>query len=63
MSGLQYSTEIYSSIGTAIQRWAQQYTEGKILSILEGGYELSVLGESVKAYVSGLLGDHSRIGS
>ncbi len=56
MSGLQYSTEIYSNIGMTIQGWAQQYTEGKILSILEGGYELSVLGESVEAYVSGLLG-------
>lgn len=56
MSGLRFSTEIYSTIGKAIQSWAQQYTEGKILSILEGGYELSVLGESVEAYVNGLLG-------
>jgi len=56
MSGLHYSTELYCSIGKEIKRWAGQYTEGRILSILEGGYELSVLGESVEAYIKGMLG-------
>ncbi len=55
MSGLQYSTEVYHTIGREIQSWAERFTGGKILSILEGGYELSVLGDSVEAYVSGLL--------
>ena len=55
MSGLHYSTELYRSIGETVKEWAETFTNGKILSILEGGYELSVLGESVTAYVDGLL--------
>ncbi len=56
MSGLQYSTELYCTLGREIKSWADTYTDGKLLSILEGGYELSVLGDSVEAYVRGLLG-------
>ncbi len=56
MSGLQYSTELYYHIGKKVKAWADQYTNGKMLSILEGGYELTVLGESVEAYVRGMLG-------
>ena len=57
MSGLHYSTEVYHSIGREIKSWADRFTGGKILSTLEGGYELSVLGDSVEAYVRGLLED------
>ena len=56
MTGLRYSTELYHTIGLIMHDWAERFTEGRILSILEGGYELSVLGESVEAYVRGLLG-------
>ncbi|HIQ36597.1 MAG TPA: histone deacetylase [Desulfocapsa sulfexigens] len=56
MSGLHYSTNLYYKTGKEIKTWADQYTDGKLLSILEGGYELSVLGESVEAYVRGILG-------
>jgi acetoin utilization deacetylase AcuC-like enzyme len=55
MSGLQYSTELYYTFGKTVKSWADKYTAGKLLSILEGGYELSVLGESVEAYVRGIL--------
>ncbi len=55
MSGLHYSTELYHTLGETVKSWATRFTGGKILSILEGGYELSVLGESVAAYVDGLL--------
>ncbi len=55
MSGLQYSTELYYTLGKVIKSWANRYTDGKLLSILEGGYELRVLGESVEAYVRGIL--------
>jgi acetoin utilization deacetylase AcuC-like enzyme len=55
MSGLHYSTELYQTLGETVKGWATRFTGGKILSILEGGYELSVLGESVTAYVDGLL--------
>ncbi|THB71900.1 MAG: histone deacetylase [Desulfobulbaceae bacterium] len=55
MSGLHFSTEVYGKIGEVIRRWGKTYTNGKVLSILEGGYELSSLGESVDAYLQGLL--------
>ncbi len=54
MSGLEFSTQVYGKIGERIRRWGKTYTNGKILSVLEGGYELTVLGESVEAYLSGL---------
>ncbi len=56
MSGLSYSTELYEEIGREIKKWADVYTDGKIISILEGGYEISVLGESVESYLRGMLG-------
>ncbi len=55
MSGLQFSTEVYHTIGKEIKDWADRFTDGKVISILEGGYELSVLGDSVEAYIRGLL--------
>lgn len=55
MSGLLYSTSLYEQIGKSVRRWSNEYCDGRLLSILEGGYELSVLGESVVAYVRGLL--------
>ncbi len=55
MSGLHYSTELYYTLGEHIRLWADRFTGGRILSILEGGYELSVLGDSVEAYVRGLI--------
>jgi acetoin utilization deacetylase AcuC-like enzyme len=56
MSGLHYSTDLYYQFGKEVKAWADQYTNGRLLSILEGGYELSVLGESVEAYIRGMLG-------
>lgn len=36
---------------------AKQYSQGRIVSILEGGYSLSALGRSVVAHINGLLGN------
>ncbi|MBW6519923.1 MAG: histone deacetylase [Desulfoarculaceae bacterium] len=55
MSGLRYSTGLYEKIGQSVRRWSNLHCGGRLLSILEGGYELTVLGESVEAYVQGLL--------
>jgi acetoin utilization deacetylase AcuC-like enzyme len=55
MSGLLYSTEMFEKIGESVRSWSNLYCHGRLLSILEGGYELTVLGESVEAYVQGLL--------
>ena len=54
MSGLEFSTELYGKLGEIVRAWSEKYTNGQLLSILEGGYELSVLGESVEAYLVGL---------
>jgi acetoin utilization deacetylase AcuC-like enzyme len=56
MSGLLFSTDLYREMGRRVKKWADIYCQGRLLSILEGGYELTVLGESVEAYVQGLLG-------
>lgn len=55
MAGLHYSTEVYGQLGKVIGQWAQAYCRGRLISILEGGYELSVLAESVETYLLGLL--------
>lgn len=55
MSGLSYSTEVFSHVGQLVAKFGKRYANNKVLSLLEGGYELSVLGPSVRNYVAGLL--------
>ncbi len=57
MSGLSYSTDLYRRLGLQIRNWSERYCLGRLLSILEGGYELESLAASVEAYVHGLTGD------
>ncbi len=54
MSGLGFTTELYGRIGRTVRGWSEKYCGGCLLSILEGGYELTVLGESVETYLRGL---------
>lgn len=54
MSGLGFTTELYGKIGRIVRGWSEKYCDGRLLSILEGGYELTVLGESVESYLRGL---------
>ncbi len=54
MSGLAYSTKVYGHLGTHLGAWADAYCEGRLLSVLEGGYNLEVLGPSVEIYLGGL---------
>lgn len=56
MSGLAYSSELYGHIGRIMAGLARNWCEGKLLSILEGGYHLDALAESVECYLVGLLG-------
>jgi acetoin utilization deacetylase AcuC-like enzyme len=55
ISGLNYSTDLYQQLGRRIKSWEQQFCPGSLLSILEGGYELESLADSVEAYLAGLL--------
>jgi len=56
MSGLAFSTGLYGELGGAARRWAESLCDGRLVSILEGGYHLPVLGESVGAFLAGLAG-------
>jgi acetoin utilization deacetylase AcuC-like enzyme len=56
MSGLAYSTELYGRIGRSLSAWSESFCSGRLVSILEGGYHLPVLGECVQAYLAGLAG-------
>lgn len=60
MSGLNYSTDLYRLLGVRIRRWAELYAAGRVVSILEGGYHLQSLAESVESYLSGLLPGHEK---
>lgn len=53
MSGLAYSTALYERVGIIMNRWGQR-CQGRVLSILEGGYHLESLPLSVEAYLTGL---------
>jgi acetoin utilization deacetylase AcuC-like enzyme len=53
MSGINLSNEIFSWLMKIILRLADQYCEGRLVSILEGGYSLTALPE--------LVGDHVRL--
>ncbi|MEW6593343.1 MAG: histone deacetylase [Thermodesulfobacteriota bacterium] len=55
MSGLSYSTGLYRRLGDCASRWAAQYCNGKVLSLLEGGYHLESLAAGVEAYLTGLM--------
>jgi acetoin utilization deacetylase AcuC-like enzyme len=35
---------------------ADKYADGRIVSVLEGGYSLSALGRSAVAHINGLIG-------
>jgi acetoin utilization deacetylase AcuC-like enzyme len=37
--------------------WAKEYCGGRVISLLEGGYHLEALAESVEAYLAGLQSD------
>ncbi len=54
MSGLNYSTVLYEQLGRRLADWSGYFCDGRLISILEGGYHLPVLAECVEAYLSGL---------
>jgi acetoin utilization deacetylase AcuC-like enzyme len=55
MSGLAWSTGLYRRIGRAVAAWARELTGGRVLSILEGGYHIGALCDSVEEYLLGLM--------
>ncbi len=56
MSGLHLVEEDYGWVTTQIKTIADKYAQGRIVSILEGGYALPALGRSAAAHINALLG-------
>jgi len=56
IGGLRVTTECYYNISKTIRKLAGEVCESKIISSLEGGYNLKALGESVEAHLLALRG-------
>lgn len=55
LSNINLVTEDYAWLTTEVKKIADKYCGGRIVSTLEGGYALHMLGECVVAHLSGLL--------
>ena len=55
MAGLALVEDDYAWVTSEIRKLANQYCQGHIVSMLEGGYALSALGRSVAAHINALL--------
>ncbi|MFP3983612.1 MAG: histone deacetylase [Desulfurivibrionaceae bacterium] len=54
MSGLAYSTDFYRMMGDFASDWGTRFAQGKVLTILEGGYHLPSLASGTVAYLDSL---------
>eukprot|EP00210_Caulerpa_lentillifera_P002036 g1951.t1 len=59
LASLQYSSTTYHNLCSKIRRLAQELCQGRVVFLLEGGYHLKALGESVVDSFMGLLGEES----
>ncbi|MCB0717210.1 MAG: histone deacetylase family protein [Bacteroidetes bacterium] len=55
LGGLRLHTEDFDWIAERIVEVAEKHSEGRIVSVLEGGYNLPVLGRSVATYLRALM--------
>jgi acetoin utilization deacetylase AcuC-like enzyme len=55
MSGLAFTVDLYRQLGVFVRDIAREFTDNRVVSILEGGYNLSKLGSCVEAYLMGLV--------
>lgn len=53
LASLGLTEETYAWLGQQLRAVADEFAEGRMLSVLEGGYNLAVLGGSVEAYLVG----------
>jgi len=57
MAQMQLHATDYRWVTEQIKKLADEFAEGRIVSVLEGGYSLDALGRSVVAHLHGLLGN------
>ena len=58
MSGVSLVEADYRWVTEQIQEIARLYAQGRVVSVLEGGYDLSSLGRSVEAHIRVLMDLH-----
>ena len=55
LAQLKLNTEDYYEITKRILETSREFSQGKVVSILEGGYDLQALKDSTKRHVDALL--------
>ena len=60
LAGMQVTERGFSGMTESLVRLADKYAHGRIVSALEGGYDLSALKRSVRAHLSALIGQKNR---
>ena len=55
LSGTILSSDFYGTMTTMLKSCAQRHCDGRIVSLLEGGYDLDALAESVERHIAALL--------
>jgi acetoin utilization deacetylase AcuC-like enzyme len=55
LASIALTEKTYEWLGRQLRELANTHAEGRLLSVLEGGYNLDVLGSSVAAYMAGTL--------
>ncbi len=48
------TTEDYGTIGSLVKKYSQAFCQGRRFGVLEGGYNHSVLGRNVRAFLEGM---------
>ena len=56
LADMQVSTSMYAWMTERVLECAASHANGRVLSVLEGGYHPERLGECVATHVAGLLG-------
>jgi acetoin utilization deacetylase AcuC-like enzyme len=56
LGDLRFSEDDYAWATTELMKLADKHAAGRVVSVLEGGYDLAALGRSVAAHVAALMG-------
>lgn len=54
LGGLKLTTQDFVTLTQAVKEVADTYAQGRIISVLEGGYNLKAIAEAAKAHVDAL---------
>lgn len=57
IGGMRVTTEGFAEMTSKVKEFAEKSCNGRLVSVLEGGYDLDKLAESVVAHISVLLGE------